>query len=201
MCHKFDEITTPLLSVSRLYKNKRTVTFNDKGVLANNSEGEMVICGHFALGNNLYMVPVDNKHVPTIANETPGKTKNSVKLSQHQASIAYSIMMCVPKLIKYLHDSASSPVQEIWIVAIAKGWYIIWLGLTVDKVNKYLDPSEHITIGHMKRILMKMHPINRTTVLYQLDLTIDSPIPTYTPVITTLSHNNDPCSVVHNIVV
>ena len=37
-----------------------TVTFNNKGVLVNNSEGETVIRGHLDLRTNLYMVPTDD---------------------------------------------------------------------------------------------------------------------------------------------
>ena len=43
ICHRFDEITTALVSVSQLCKSKLTVTFNNKGVLVNNSEGEVVM--------------------------------------------------------------------------------------------------------------------------------------------------------------
>ena len=107
ICHKFDEITTPLLLVSQLCKNKMTVTFNNKGVLVNNSECESVICGHLDLGNNLYMVPADD----TVQYEAPMK-QNIVEISQHRASIAYSIK-CVPKLIRYLHAAAGFSVKEM----------------------------------------------------------------------------------------
>ena len=43
ICHKFKDITTPLISVSQLCQENMTVTFNKKGVLVNNSEGETVI--------------------------------------------------------------------------------------------------------------------------------------------------------------
>ena len=151
ICHKFDETTTPLLSVSQLCKNKMTVTFNNKGVLVNNSKGETVIRGHLDLGNNLYMVPADDTHAPTVQYEAPTATRNIVELSQHRASIVYSIK-CVLKLIKYLHAAAGFPMKEMWVAAIAKGWYIIWLGLTVHRVNKYLEPSEHTMMGHRKKI-------------------------------------------------
>ena len=67
ICQKFDKITTPLISVSQLCKSKMTVTFNNKGVLVNNSEGETVIRGHLDLGSNLYMVPADD----TVQYEAP----------------------------------------------------------------------------------------------------------------------------------
>ena len=93
-----------------------------------------------------------------------------------------------------MHVSAGFPEKEMWIAAIEKGLYITWPGLTVNRVNKYLDPSEHTTISHMKKIQMKIRPTSKTLVPYQQDLTIDSPIPTYTPVTT-------PRSVVYNVVV
>ena len=90
ICHKFDEITTPLISVSQLCKNKMTVTFNDKGVLVNNSEGEMVIRGHLDLSSNLYIVPADD----TVQYKAP-KKRNIVEILQHRASIAYiQYQMC-----------------------------------------------------------------------------------------------------------
>ena len=134
-----------------------TVTFNKKGVLVNNSEGEIVIQGHLDLGNNIYMVPADDTYTPTAT-----APRNIVKISQHWASIAYSIK-CVPKLIKYLHAAAGFPVKKMWIAATAKGWYITCPGLTVDRVHKYLDPSEHTTMGQMKKIQMKIRPTNKTT--------------------------------------
>ena len=62
ICHKFGNITTPLLYISQLCQENMTVTFDKKGVLVNNSEGQTVIRGHLDLGNNLYMVPADDKH-------------------------------------------------------------------------------------------------------------------------------------------
>ena len=47
---------------------------------------------------------------------------------------------------------------------------------------------------------MKIRPTSKTLVPYQRDLTIDSTIPTYT-LVTLPTHNNAPCSVVHNIVI
>ena len=49
---------------------------------------------------------------------------------------------------------------------------------------------------------MKIRPINKTipTALYQQDMTIDSPIPTYT-IATTPTPNMAPRSVIHNVIV
>ena len=57
-------------------------------------------------------------------------------------------------------------------------------------------------MGHMKKIRMKIRPTNKATptALYQQDMTIYSPIPTYTTA-TTLSPNMTPRSVVNNVIV
>ena len=69
---------------SVLMANQMTVTFNKKGVLVNNSEGEIVIRGHLDLDNNLYMVPADDTHATTVQYEALITTRNIVKLSQHR---------------------------------------------------------------------------------------------------------------------
>ena len=118
VCHKFDEKTTPFVLVSQLCQSKLTVTFDDKGVLVNNTEGEGVMRGHLDLGSNLYMVPVDNK----VQYEAP-EYCNVVEISQHRTSIAYSIK-CVPKLIRYLHGAAGFSVKKMWIAQYAPNlWY------------------------------------------------------------------------------
>ena len=77
VCHKFDEITTPLYSVSQLCQNNMTVTFDDKDVLVNNKDnGKEVMRGHLDLGSNLYMVPVDN----TIPYEAPKPVQSICRL-------------------------------------------------------------------------------------------------------------------------
>ena len=69
----------------------------------NNSEGKVVMRGHLDLGSNLYMVPADD----TVLYEAP-KNRDIVEISEHRASIAYSIK-CVPKLIRYLYAAAGFP--------------------------------------------------------------------------------------------
>ena len=52
----------------------------------------------------------------------------------------------------------------------------------------------------MNKIQMKIRPTGKTMVPYQHDMSIDLPIPTYTP-ITQPTYNQPPRSVVHNVVV
>ena len=107
ICHKFKDITTPLISVSQLCQIDMTVTFDKKGVLVNNSEGETVIKGHLDLGSNLYMVPANDEDT-----YAPTAPRNIVEISQHRVSIAYSIK-CVPKWIKYRRATAGFPVKDM----------------------------------------------------------------------------------------
>ena len=58
----------------------------------------------------------------------------------------------IPALISYLHACAGFPVISTWIYAINKGWYSTWPGLTLSRVQKHMDPSEHTSMGHMKLI-------------------------------------------------
>ena len=87
----------------------------------------------------------------------------------------------------------------MWVAAIAKGWYITWSVLTVEQVNKYLEPSEHTTMGHMKKICMKIRLTSKTAAPYQHNTSIDSLIPTYTTV--TPPMHPAPRSVAHNVVI
>ena len=66
-----------------------------------------MIKGHLDLGSNLYMVPADDEDT-----YAPTAPRNIVEISQHRASIAYSIK-CVPKLIKYLRATAGFPVKDM----------------------------------------------------------------------------------------
>ena len=69
-----------------------TVSFNNKGVLVNNSEGETVIRGNLDLGNNLFMVSADNTHAPTIPMRHPERLDISSNYHniEHPSHIASS---------------------------------------------------------------------------------------------------------------
>lgn len=71
---------------------------------------------------------------------------------EHTAANAYRIAN-IPALISYLYACAGFPVIATWIYAINKGWYSTWLGLTSSRVRKYMDPSKHTSMGHLKMIL------------------------------------------------
>ena len=123
--HKFDDITTSLVSVSQICKHNMSVVFDTKGVIVNNSKGETVIKSHLDLGNNLYMIPMDDKNGVSsydYNHKIPKQqaSTNAVELPKNRASIVYSIK-CISKLIKYFHATAGFPVKKTWLTAIAKG--------------------------------------------------------------------------------
>jgi hypothetical protein len=55
-CHKFDEVTTPLISVGKLCDNDLFVLFSRNNVVVTNSSGDTVMKGHRR--NGLYNVPI-----------------------------------------------------------------------------------------------------------------------------------------------
>ena len=70
---------------------------------------------------------------------------------EHTAANAYRNVNILA-LISYLHACAGFPVIATWIYAINKRWYSTWPGLTSSRVRKYMDLSEHTSMGHMKMI-------------------------------------------------
>jgi hypothetical protein len=55
----------------------------------------------------------------------------------------------MPALIQFLHTAAFSPVPSTWIVAIQRGFFQSWPGLTTAAVRKHLPKSEAATKGHL----------------------------------------------------
>ena len=55
-------------------------------------------------------------------------------------------------LIQYLHQAAFSPPKATFLKAVHNNQFVMWPGLTVKSVKKYLpDSSQETDKGHMKR--------------------------------------------------
>ena len=196
-CQKFDEVTIPLVLVSQLCKHNMSVVFDSRGFLVNNSNNETVIKRHLDLNNNPYIILMDGKNDINFydhdhKNPRQQASMNAVELPKHRASIAYSIK-CIQKLIKYLHTTARFPVKKTWLATIAKGWYITWPGLTVERVPKRLDLNEHTTMGHMTKLNKNFRSTKKSPPVF----TQHTAPPDIEP--TTVS-TSQPRSVVHNVI-
>ena len=167
-CHKFKEIWLPLLSVPQLCRSKLTVTFQGETVEVSDSSDNVLITGFLDHVRDLFMVPIDDRaaeqRVKEKTNFAGAAMNNSIETDyngiirpilltskQHTAANAHAITN-IPALISYLHACAGFPVIATWIFVINKGWYSTWPGLTSNRVQKHLDPSEHTSMGHMKMI-------------------------------------------------
>jgi hypothetical protein len=64
------------------------------------------------------------------------------------ANIAYH-QPNLKELVRFLHAADGSPVPSAWIVAIQKGHYATWPGLTDDLVYKHLSKSVATVKGHL----------------------------------------------------
>jgi hypothetical protein len=64
-CHKFDEVTTPLISVGKLCDNDLFVLFTRRKVIDTNDSGKILIKGH--RHNGLYKVPIHDTANKTYA--------------------------------------------------------------------------------------------------------------------------------------
>eukprot|EP00536_Pseudo-nitzschia_multiseries_P010137 jgi/Psemu1/25118/gm1.25118_g len=71
--------------------------------------------------------------------------------SIHTGAGAYQIQ-AIPKLIRFYHAAAGYPTKERWARAIERGSFATWLGLTVQRVNRYLPLTEETTMGHLQMV-------------------------------------------------
>ena len=124
-----------------------TVTFDATGVYVY-KDGKEILRGRRDPLRNLYMLPVGGGGSPASITRVP---RNTANLTQEIAANAYELR-AVPALISYLHGCAGYIPKETWIAGINAGYYTTWPGLTLTRVRKYLQKSEHTVMGHMKRI-------------------------------------------------
>eukprot|EP00536_Pseudo-nitzschia_multiseries_P018761 jgi/Psemu1/57217/gm1.57217_g len=69
----------------------------------------------------------------------------------HTGAGAYQIQ-AIPKLIRFYHAAAGYPTKETWVRAIERGSFATWLGLTAQRVNRYLPLTEETTMGHLQMV-------------------------------------------------
>ena len=145
-CHKFEDITLPLVSVPKLCDNNMKVVFTKTTVTVTNANGDIVLEGHRDPSNNLYMAALED--TPR-QNRTKSKTIDDPIV--HTAANVYEIKT-VPALIAYLHAAAGFPAKETWLRAIEANFYSTWPAITPARVRRHLIEPEPTTFGHLKMI-------------------------------------------------
>eukprot|EP00536_Pseudo-nitzschia_multiseries_P013043 jgi/Psemu1/33943/gm1.33943_g len=130
-CQKFDE-----------------VQFGGSRVTMANASGSTVLEGHKDPRKNL-PVPLHRQlgsaDPPRVVPWYPAGSPRVVLRKKVTSHSAYEIQ----SVINYLHAVGGLPVQATWAKEIAKNFYTPWPGLTKQRVEYYLNKSEHIIKGHL----------------------------------------------------
>jgi hypothetical protein len=148
-CHKFEEMTIPLISVKRLCAADLDVLFRDRRVVVTDKQGTTVLAGALDPTTELYMVELqDSGALP--GGDTPMKP--------HRAASAHTIKT-VPGLINFYYYTLGTPPISTWLKGIKKGWFTSWPGLTGDRVKEYCTDKEETAHGHLQ--LLRQH-VNST---------------------------------------
>ena len=151
MCHKFVEVSLPLLSVPRLCIKGYHVYFNQDSVFVIKN-GRIVTRGQRDPARNLYLILLPAIAASAITAEVARVKSGGILMANARALNAYELRV-VPQLIQYLHGAAGFLPKLTWIDAINAGFYSTWLGLTAALVRQYLPDTNKITVmGHQKLI-------------------------------------------------
>ena len=163
-CHKFDEVTTPLISVGKLCDNDLFVIFSKNNVAVTDSapiiRGTTVMEGHRTHG--LYHVPIhdtaDKMHaLQRVHCPTPIPLNGIAGMAT--AASAYEVQT-VAALVNFFHMSLGSPSIPEWINCINKNWFKSWPGLSADRVRSYCNKKEQTTLGNQKMIKKNVRTSN-----------------------------------------
>lgn len=123
-CHKFIDITLPLISVPQLCDSNMEVLFNKISVAVTNANGDTVLEGHRDPSRNLYMVPLEDSPPPPRV-VSPMIDDPTVPW-RHTTANAYEIQ-AVPALIAFLHTAfpQRKPGYVRWMpifIALGQGY-------------------------------------------------------------------------------
>uniref|UniRef100_A0A7S4ELS1 Uncharacterized protein n=1 Tax=Pseudo-nitzschia australis TaxID=44445 RepID=A0A7S4ELS1_9STRA len=152
-CHKFQEISLPLISVPKLYQAGYNVHFSKDKVNVTTSHGKHLLTGMMDKTRNLYLLPI-----PSQSPLGPA----TVPTPPHTAANAYTIRPTTT-LLQYLHATAGFPPLSTFKDGIARNAYITWLGLTVALVDALLQESPYTALGHLHKLKQGIHQTTHTS--------------------------------------
>ena len=157
-CHKFKEITMPLVSVNRLCQSDLEVLFKGQQVTVTDEYGTTVMAGELDPSTELYMVNLQD--TPDTYALPKGVTPTSKPIGN--ARSAYTIKT-VPALINFYHITLGAPPIETWLKGIKNGWFTSWPALTVERVKQYCTKKTQTTIGHQQTIRQGINSTKTTS--------------------------------------
>ena len=164
-CHKFDDVSTPLLSVGKLCDNNLHVLFSQNKVTVTDKApiltGTTVMEGRRQ--NGLYSVPIhDEAHTLPRVNALPRVNRiNPIGNTAGMATAASAYeVQTVAALTNFFHMTLGSPSIPEWINCINNNWFKSWPGLSADRVRKHCTKKEQTTLGNQKMIKKNVRTSN-----------------------------------------
>ncbi|KAL7482174.1 hypothetical protein ACHAW6_007869 [Cyclotella cf. meneghiniana] len=151
MAHRSPGISNNLLAASELADAGCELFFHNTGCEVTHN-GEIILRGWRDPTTRLWRVSLipegSNNIVPTFngIDDLYETTKHIQAHSVHQP-----IYKCTNtnQLINFYYATMGYPVISTWCKAINKGYFRGWNGLTSDRVQKFIKPSQAIEHGHM----------------------------------------------------
>ena len=152
---KYDEITTPLLSVNKLCKGDLAVLFQgETATVFKPSAPQLpipetkILEGKLDKTTELYMVdiPTNNPY------KFPGGM-NHAKLATTATPITQArqiTIRTVPLLMQYYHKCLGAPPLGTLLQAADKGWLMSFPGLTATRIREHLAPTIETAKGHLR---------------------------------------------------
>ena len=134
------------------------VKFCKNDLVVKDQNIKVVLTGRRDKERLLELIPIGEQkfihmqHLRTMADITKNKPANS---NYHQQTL--------PKLTSYLHVYVGIIPLTTWTKTIVKEWFISWLGLTTNVMQKYLQKTRKIIMGHMHRIRKGIIPSTKFT--------------------------------------
>ena len=139
-CHKFKEISLPLISLPKLCQAGCRVNFSTNKVDVTTNCGKHLLTGVMDPTRNLYLFPIPTR------DQVP-KQSNTI----HTAANAYTIQP-MGTLLHYHHATAGFPQLTTFKDAIARNAFLTWPGLKVAHVDALLQESPYTALGHLHKI-------------------------------------------------
>ena len=166
-CHKFDEISTPLISVGKICDGGCYMLFDEKRVIIFSKTLKALAIGYRNPLSKLYEIPLKSaplmrnpiEPVPRVPASSPRVNTTIQQLACGAYTVQFDIalgayeMKTVPMIVKFVHATLGFPVISTLIKAIEQNFLVTWPGMTKERVLQYLDKSEHTPKGHMRLVL------------------------------------------------
>ena len=131
-----------LFSVAQLTRLGYRVIFDDRVIIMKN--GIEIHDGHFDEKSGLFWIKITQNSLRTPL------TINSPLKNFTANAFAQQIVKCKNKeLATFYHRCLLCPVKSTFLAAIKNNQFSTWPGLTTELINKYLEPQENTTQGHM----------------------------------------------------